>query len=211
MVLPRFYPILDLLVLTARGYSPLDAAAEMLDLGVRLMQFRNKAPFTPAILELLERISERCRQANAVLVVNDRADVAALLEGAGVHLGQEDLTPEHARKVLTGPRLIGYSTHNESQLREAQRQDASYYALGPVFATSTKADADPVIGVDAWKRLRPISTRPLVAIGGITRGNAAAVLEAGADSLAVIGDVFPEEGSRQALQLRLREWLRLTA
>lgn len=211
MTLPRFYPILDLEVLTWRGYTPLDTAVQMLERGVRLMQFRHKKQFTPEILELLGLISEQCRSAGALFVVNDRPDVAALLPATGVHLGQEDLTPRQARRIFSEPRLLGYSTHNESQLRDAQEEPADYYALGPVFGTSTKVNPDPAVGLAEWKRLRGFSARPLVAIGGITRATAAPVLHAGADSLAVISDVYPEEGSRQALDLRLREWLRLTA
>jgi thiamine-phosphate pyrophosphorylase len=105
--------------------------------------------------------------------------------------------------------VIGFSTHNESQLRAAVGEPVDYVALGPVFATGSKANPDPVLGVDELRRLRPISNRDLVAIGGITRATARQVLAAGADSVAVIGDLFPEEGAREELRTRTEEWLRL--
>jgi thiamine-phosphate pyrophosphorylase len=141
-------------------------------------------------------------------VLNDRADLAALLDAA-VHLGQEDLTPEQARRVM-GSSVIGYSTHNEAQLRSSNDQPADYVALGPIFQTLSKRNPDPVVSVLELKRLRSLTERPLVAIGGITRENAAAALAAGADSVAVIGDLCPRDGDRAALKERAREWMRLT-
>ena len=142
-----------------------------------------------------------------LFVVNDRADLAALM-GAALHLGQDDLPPAAARRV-TGPKtLIGFSTHNEGQLRAAQSEPVDYLALGPIFGTVSKHNPDPLVGLDKLRRLRPLTARPLVAIGGITRGNAHDVLSAGADSLAVIGDLFPEDTN---LRARAEEWLRLTA
>jgi thiamine-phosphate pyrophosphorylase len=108
---------------------------------------------------------------------------------------------------VVGPdTTVGFSTHNEEQLRAACNEPADYLALGPIFGTATKENPDPTVGLDELRRLRPLSNRPLVAIGGITRANAIPVLEAGADSVAVIGDLFPENGNIQA---RTKEWLRL--
>jgi thiamine-phosphate pyrophosphorylase len=139
-----------------------------------------------------------------MLVVNDRADLAKLF-GAALHLGQEDLLPAVARRVVGSDAVVGYSTHNEAQLRAACDEPADYLALGPIFGTVTKENPDPTVGLDELRRLRPISARPLVAIGGITRANARQVLEAGADSVAVIGDLFPENGNIRA---RSEEWIR---
>ena len=154
----------------------------------------------------LERISELCRDARALFVVNDRADLAALT-GAALHLGQDDLPPSAARKVVGSETLIGFSTHNESHLRAAAAEPADYLALGPVFGTASKQNPDPTVGLDELRRLRPLTDRPLVAIGGITRANARSVLNAGADSIAIIGDLFPADGN---LRARTQEWVALT-
>jgi thiamine-phosphate pyrophosphorylase len=142
-------------------------------------------------------------QAGALFVVNDRADIAAMV-GAGVHLGQEDLTPADARKVMGKAALIGFSTHNEVQFRAALTEPADYVAFGPIFGTVSKANPDPVVGFDELRHLRPLTSLPLVAIGGITRTTARSVLDAGADSIAVIGDLFPDAGT---IRQRVEEWL----
>src|SRR4029079_11083493 len=137
----------------------------------------------------LERVAELCRDAGVLFVVNDRADLAAIT-GAALHLGQDDLTPSSARRVVGLATLIGFSTHNERQLRAAAAEPANYLALGPIFGTASKQNPDPVVGIDELRRLRPLTDRPLVAIGGITRGNVRSVLAAGADAVAIIGDLF---------------------
>jgi thiamine-phosphate pyrophosphorylase len=138
--------------------------------------------------------------------VNDRADIARLASAA-LHLGQDDLTPTDARRVVSAGTIIGFSTHNERQLREAANEPADYLAFGPIFGTVSKQNPDPVVGVEELRRLRPLTDRPLVAIGGITRANAPDVLAAGADSVAVIGDLFPDDGDIRA---RVEEWIRRT-
>ena len=205
MNLPRFYPILDTGTAARRGVSAIDAAARILEGGARILQFRHKGFWSREIFRELEHVAELCRSAHAPFIVNDRADLARLV-GAGLHLGQEDLPPAAARKIL-GDSLLGFSTHNEAQLREAENEPADYLALGPIFGTVSKANPDPVVGVEGLRRLRPLAKKPLVAIGGITRANARAVLEAGANSVAVIGDLFPEDGGIAA---RVREWLDAT-
>jgi thiamine-phosphate pyrophosphorylase len=137
--------------------------------------------------------------------VNDRADIARLL-GAALHLGQDDLLPSEARRIRGADTPIGYSTHNERQLLAAISQPADYLALGPIFGTASKQNPDPEVGVEELRRLRPLTDRPLVAIGGIARSNALQVIRAGADSVAVIGDLFPESGT---IRSRAREWLDL--
>jgi thiamine-phosphate pyrophosphorylase len=205
--LPAFYPILDTAVAARRGIGLLEASTELLAAGSRILQIRHKGFLSREILETIERISKMCHDAGALFVVDDRADIARLT-GAALHLGQDDLPPSAARKV-TGPDLIvGFSTHNERQLRAAASEPVDYLALGPIFGTATKENPDPVVGLDELRRLRPLTDRPLVAIGGITRDNAGAVLAAGADSVAVIGDLFPEDGN---LRARVAEWLAVTA
>jgi thiamine-phosphate pyrophosphorylase len=205
MRLPRFYPILD----TATLAIPLEVASGiLLEEGAQILQLRHKEHFSREMFDIAGRVATLCRQAGALFVLNDRADLAALLDAA-VHLGQEDLTPEQARRVM-GSAVIGYSTHNEAQLRSSNEQPADYVALGPIFQTLSKRNPDPVVSVLELKRLRSLTDRPLVAIGGITRENADAALAAGADSVAVIGDLCPREGDRAALRERAREWMRLT-
>ena len=202
--LPRFYPILDTEFAARFEVAPVAAAAEILEAGAKILQFRHKSFFSRRTIETLERIAALCRQAGAVLVVNDRADIARVL-GAAVHLGQEDLTPTLARSVAGAETVVGYSTHNQAQLSAAAAEPADYLALGPIFETASKRNPDPVVGVERLRSWRPLSPRPLAAIGGITRANAFRVLEAGADSVAVIGDLFPD------VSRRAKEWLEATA
>jgi thiamine-phosphate pyrophosphorylase len=133
-----------------------------------------------------------------VLILNDRADLAVLAGFDGVHVGQRDLEPEDARRVVGAERMVGVSTHTESQVRAAELSCADYVAIGPAFATGTKADAELVVGLEGVRRARALTTKPLVAIGGITRANARSVIEAGADSVAVISALFaPGESVEQ--------------
>jgi thiamine-phosphate pyrophosphorylase len=207
MGLPSFYPILDTEVAARRGIDPVSAAASILEAGAQILQFRHKGFLSREIFEQMERIAALCREGRALFVVNDRADLAQLM-GAALHLGQDDPPPTAARRV-TGPEtLIGFSTHNERQLRAAQSEPVDYLALGPIFGTGSKHKPDPVVGLDELRRLRPLTERPLVAIGGLTRDNAREALAAGANSLAVIGDLFPQDGN---LRARVEEWLRVTA
>jgi thiamine-phosphate pyrophosphorylase len=201
--LPRFYPILDTEVAARFQVEPVTAAAEILDAGAKILQFRHKGFFSRERVEDIERIAVLCRDAGALFVVNDRVDVARVA-GAAVHLGQEDLTPTLARRVAGDEMAIGYSTHSEAQLRAAAGEPADYLALGPIFETASKRNPDPVVGLERLRLWRSLTPRPLVAIGGITRANAFRVLEAGADSVAVIGDLFPE--ARQ----RAKEWIKAT-
>ena len=126
------------------------------------------------------------------LIMNDRADLCLAADFEGVHVGQEDLSPESVRKIIGPERWLGVSTHNPEQIREADLTSADYLAIGPVFATSSKEKPDPVVGLEGVRRARALTRKPLVAIGGITRANAASVIEAGADSVAVISDLLRE-------------------
>ncbi len=205
-MLPSFYPILDPEIAARHGVDPIAAAEQILEGGATILQFRHKGFFSREVFAQLERVAELCRQAHVLFVVNDRADLAALT-GAALHLGQDDLTPTAARKIVGAKTLIGFSTHNESQLRAAAAEPANYLALGPIFGTASKQNPDPIVGLDELRRLRPLTDRPLVAIGGITRANAQSVLAAGANSVAIIGDLFAENGKVRA---RTEEWVSLT-
>jgi len=207
MKLPAFYPILDTNIAIRRGIEPVHAARQILDAGARILQFRHKGFLSREAFGWLEQIAEITRAAGAVLVVNDRADLAKLFNAA-LHLGQDDLLPSIARRVVGSDTMVGFSTHNETQLRAANEEPADYLALGPLFGTVTKENPDPTVGLDDFRRLRPLSKRPLVAIGGITRANAMQAIDAGADSVAVIGDLFPADGNISA---RTEEWIRITS
>lgn len=204
--LPRLYPILDTEVYEQRGIKVIDAARAVLDAGARIIQFRHKGEFTKGRWEQAQAVRELCRLAGAQFVMNDRVDYASLL-GGGAHLGQDDLPPAAARIVIGPDAMLGFSTHNEKQLREAEKEPVDYIALGPVFSTGSKRNPDPVVGLHELARLRPMVSKPLVAIGGITLENSRAVLDAGADSIAVISALLPEGGDVGALGLRVERWL----
>ena len=205
-MIPRFYPVLDTGVLAAAGL-PLPTAAEaILEAGARILQFRHKSFFSRDIFQSAEAVGKLCRYANALFVVNDRADIAMLLSAA-LHLGQDDLPPAGARRILPPGSIIGFSTHNADQLRAADLEPVDYLAIGPIFATSSKLNPDPVVGLDGLRKLRPLTRKPLVAIGGITRQTAPQVFEAGADSVAIIGDLYPRALTKAALRARAEEWL----
>jgi thiamine-phosphate pyrophosphorylase len=184
---PPLYVILDpdftALPLSQLGVSL--AAA-----GVRLMQLRCKHASAAHMHTLASELASVLQPAGVRLIVNDRADVAALSGASGVHVGQEDLPVEDARRFCVPPLWVGVSTHNLEQLREAEGTSADYIAVGPVFHTGTKANPDPVVGIDFVRKARQLTRKPLVAIGGITLELAAEVYRAGADSLAVINDVI---------------------
>lgn len=205
-MLPKFYPILDPEIAVRHGVDPIAAAEQILEGGATILQFRHKGFFSREVFAQLERVAELCRNAGVLFVVNDRADLAAL-NNAALHLGQDDLTPSAARKVVGAKTLIGFSTHNEAQLRAAAAEPANYLALGPIFGTASKNNPDPIVGLDELRRLRPLTDRPLVAIGGITRANAQSVLAAGVDSVAIIGDLFAED---RTVRARTEEWVSLT-
>jgi len=193
--IPALYAIADRGTLDARGVRVAEFARELHDAGVRLLQYRDKVGGAQEVLRVAAEISAVFDGVEATLILNDRADLAVLAGWSGVHVGQGDLVPEDARRVL-GAGLIGVSTHNEQQvLRVAQDdnfKDADYVAVGPVFGTSTKLDAEPVVGLEGVRRARALTKKPLVAIGGITLRNARSVVDAGADSVAVIGGLFVE-------------------
>src|SRR5580658_1648930 len=147
MTLPTFYPVLD-----ADRVPAVPAAEALLDAGARILQFRHKSFFSRKAFEEASQISELCRHAGALFVVNDRADIAKLL-GAGLHLGQDDLAPTDARRILPAENIIGFSTHNEQQLRAGNLEPVDYLAIGPIFPTRSKPNPDPIVGVDqlrAW-------------------------------------------------------------
>jgi thiamine-phosphate pyrophosphorylase len=208
MTLPRFYPILDTQIAAERGCDAFEAADALTAAGARILQFRHKGVLSRDVFDLAERTASLCARRGVAFVMNDRADVAMLL-ASGLHVGQDDLPPAEARSLLGASRTLGFSTHNETQLRAAAAEPVDYVAFGPVFITASKANPDPVIGISEIARLRPLSARPLVAIGGITRENAPGVLAAGANAVAIIGDLYPSPASPASIARRTAEWLTL--
>lgn len=207
MKLPRIYPILDTASLDARAIPIETAAAAFLEGGAGILQIRHKGHWIRAVFESAKLVARLCRQAGAALVVNDRADFALLLE-AGLHVGQDDLPPRDARRLMGVHAAIGFSSHDSRQLCAAAQEPVDYVALGPIFSTASKRNPDPVVGVEELRRSRPLIAKPLVAIGGITLENAREVLDAGADSVAVIAGLLPPEPSARSLRERMEEWSR---
>ncbi|HTX37374.1 MAG TPA: thiamine phosphate synthase [Bryobacteraceae bacterium] len=211
MNLPRVYPILDTASLTRRTISLEAAAAALLEGGAGILQLRHKGHWSRDLFAGCRQVARLCQEAGVDLIVNDRADFALLL-GAGLHVGQDDLPPREARKLMGPDASIGFSSHNLDQLSAAGGEPVDYVALGPIFQTVSKQNPDPAVGVEELRRLRPLMEKPLVAIGGITLATALEVLAAGADSLAVIGGLLPpldEPGPVHALRQRMEEWQRL--
>ncbi len=185
--LPRLYPILDASCF-ADDRALFRFAEELLSAGVTLLQYRNKQG---SARQMLSQARELRRLAgNTRLIMNDRADLCLAAGFDGVHVGQDDLSPDSVRKIVQKPLWIGVSTHNPEQLRLAGATDADYLAIGPIFQTSSKANPDPVVGLEGVHAARALARKPLVAIGGITRANARSVIDAGADSVAVISDLL---------------------
>ncbi|MCC7185510.1 MAG: thiamine phosphate synthase [Acidobacteria bacterium] len=189
---PRLYPILDIDLLTARGLDPLDVCDVWLDGGIRLIQLRAKGLASGPMLALAEALLSRTRAAGGHLLINDRADIAAMCGADGVHVGQDDLSPGEVRRLIGATAIVGLSTHTDTQVADAVAQPVSYIAIGPVFGTRTKNTGYDAVGLAQVRRAADVAHAagvPLVAIGGITADRAHEVLAAGADSVAVISDL----------------------
>jgi thiamine-phosphate pyrophosphorylase len=243
MKIPRLYAIADGGLLKARGLGLREYAVGLAAAGVSLVQYRHKDSSPQTILRNAAVIAEAFAGSGATLIMNDRADLAVLAGWDGVHVGQEDLSPEDVKTVLAArqnPRLrsetwgtqvgdptraipphgwgtamgedaggiVGLSTHTEAQVAAADAGGADYVAIGPVFATGTKLDASPVVGLEGVRRARALTRKPLVAIGGITRENARSVIEAGADSVALISGLFVKGESAEKVARDFLEILR---
>jgi thiamine-phosphate pyrophosphorylase len=165
--------------------------------GVTLFQYRNKSADSRRVVDEARELKRRLGS-SVRLIVNDRADVCLALDFDGVHVGQDDLSPAGARAVLGPDRWLGVSTHNHDQVVEADQTTADYIAIGPVFGTASKSNPDPVVGLEGVRRARALTRKPLVAIGGITLQNCRSVIDAGADSVAVISALYP--GARKSAQ-----------
>ena len=207
--LPRLYPITDRQL---SGLSHAEQVARFAAGGATFIQLRDKHVSPREFYQEAEAALRVARGRSVRLIINDRADVALALGADGVHLGQDDLLPEAARRLLGDRAIIGYSTHNLAQAQEAALLPIDYLAIGPIYATATKANPDPVVGLDGLRRVREqlASRLPLVAIGGITMENAHVVIDAGADAVAVVGALLsvPDEIERRAAKFFSRLKLR---
>ena len=201
---PRLYPILDAGVLAVRGVSIAEYARVLRAAGITLLQYRDKDGADAAILKNAEAIFDIFAGSGARLIMNDRMDLMLLAGWDGVHVGQTDMAPADVRIVVGDGRVIGVSTHTNEQVRIAAETTADYVAIGPVFATGTKLDAAAVVGLEGVRRARALTSKPLVAIGGITRANARSVIDAGADSVAVISGLL---GDGEAVERVVEDFL----
>src|ERR1035438_7784015 len=206
LVLPRLYVILDSALLTVPVQ---DCAEELADAGVRLLQYRNKTAPAGELLNTSRSLASLLIPLGVSFSVSARADVAVLAGATGIHVGQDDLEVEQARRLVGKELVLGVSTHNTEQFRKAADTSADYVAVGPVFTTSSKANPDPVIGTEFIRQVRDLSDKPIVAIGGITLDNAASVIRAGANCVAVLSDVLraPDRGQRAKQYLETLEQL----
>jgi thiamine-phosphate pyrophosphorylase len=195
---PFLYPIVDVAMVGADAVVPV--IERLTSAGVRLIQLRAKDVSDGALVPLARAALSAAHHGHARLLVNDRVDIARIVEADGVHVGQDDLPPAAARGVLGPGALVGVSTHDLEQLVRAAGDPVDYVAFGPVFPTSTKADHEPVVGLERLRQARARVSVPLVAIGGITRANAAAVTATGVDGLAVISAVLRAPDVGQAVR-----------
>ncbi|MDQ1592030.1 MAG: thiamine-phosphate pyrophosphorylase [Pyrinomonadaceae bacterium] len=203
MNLPKFYPITDTHL---SRLSHAEQVSRLRDGGARFIQLRDKRLAPREFYEATEAALDIARERGVRLIVNDRADIALALGADGVHLGQDDLDPAAARRLLGERFIIGYSTHTVAQAIEAARLPVDYIALGPIYPTRTKENPAPTVGLEALHRVRDAidPTVALVAIGGITRANARATLDAGADSVALISALLdtPDKIIERTKELR---------
>ncbi|MGB9121330.1 MAG: thiamine phosphate synthase, partial [Candidatus Angelobacter sp.] len=212
MPIPPLYPIIDFSCFAAQP-DPIMAivryAEELIAAGATLIQLRDKSqPEQPRRFLSCARELRRVTWDRATLIINDRVDICLAADADGVHLGQDDLSPESARKIFEHvkdgkTRVIGFSTHNLTQVIAADLLPVDYIAIGPVFATGSKANPDPVVGIDGVRQARQATRKPLVAIGGITRQNCSQVKAAGADAVAVISDLLESPAKAVADFLRV--------
>jgi thiamine-phosphate pyrophosphorylase len=201
--LPRIYPITDKLL--ARRESHLSILKDLARGGARIVQVRDKITPPRELLPDLMRCMEFAAGRGMMLIVNDRCDLALSSGASGVHLGQEDLPPDAARAILGEEKVLGFSTHSLPQVKKAQSLPVQYIGFGPVYATSTKKDALPPVGLKRLSRACSGSSVPVVAIGGIGLGQVREVLQSGAASVAVISALMQAENIARQMQRFLEQ------
>lgn len=191
---PRLYAILDMDLLAARSLRLAHIAAGFHAAGVTLVQYRNKQGCAKEMLNDAAMLRDLFAEQDSRLIMNDRADLALLAGLDGVHVGQSDVPPEDARSIVGTGKWVGISTNSAEQVIASDLTSCDYIAYGPIFPTASKINPDPIVGLAGLKAVRALTRKPLVAIGGITRKNCRSVLDAGADSVAVISDLLPAFG-----------------
>ena len=185
------YAVVDAALALDRGYEPVDLARRFLDGGAKLLQLRAKDAPSGQFLDWALAIAEHAAHAGAVVIVNDRADIALMAGAGGVHIGQEDMPAAAVRHLAPSPFIVGLSTHSPAQIAAAAREPVDYLAVGPTFGTRTKDTGYSAVGLELVSEAsRNTAGLPVVAIGGITLANAPSVIEAGASSVAVISDLL---------------------
>ncbi len=199
-MLPRIYPITDVRL---SGLTHTEQVRRLAEGGARLIQLREKTASPREFYESAVEAIAVARTLGVKIIINDRLDIAIAARADGVHLGQDDLLVEEARRLIGPDKIIGFSTHNLKQALEADLLALDYIAIGPVFGTSTKENPDPITGLELVREVKRRVAKPIVAIGGITLERAPSVIEAGADSLAVISDLY----STRDITNRLRAFL----
>lgn len=188
MLLPKIYPITDTRI---SNLSHAEQTRRLIKGGAKLIQLRDKHASSLDFYKDAKEAVKAARRTNTKIIINDRVDMALALEASGVHLGQDDLPPEKAREILGGDAIIGFSTHNEKQAKASLNLPVNYIAVGPVFETETKENTENVVGIEGLKRVREIiGNFPLVGVGGINLKNFQAVLDAGADTVALISEIL---------------------
>ena len=198
-VFPPLYAILD------ADQASGSLTGKLVDAGVRLIQLRDKRASPRVIYDVARQLHESLAPRGVRVIVNDRPDIASMIDAGGVHVGQQDLPVEEARKICGPGRWVGVSTHNLEQFLEAEQTSADYIAVGPIFQTATKENPDPIVGLELLWAARRLTQKPLVAIGGITIESAEDVYRAGADSVAVVQDLVAAEDPAR----RVREYLEI--
>ncbi|HKQ75609.1 MAG TPA: thiamine phosphate synthase [Blastocatellia bacterium] len=186
--LPKLYAITDCQL---SNCTNIEIVRMMLDGGARIIQLRDKEASSRELLEQTRDCLKLTREAGAMLIVNDRADIALTAGADGVHLGQDDMTVADAREMLGEDKIIGLSTHSIDQFRAALETSANYITVGPIYPTTTKENLAPVVGLDLIREAKGLADRPLVAIGGINHERAPEVFAAGADCVAAISALYP--------------------
>jgi thiamine-phosphate diphosphorylase len=189
---PFLYPIIDTELCRRRQIDPVDLCDAFLAGGARMLQLREKERSSSEFLHLADILAQRAKTAAALLIINDRADIARLSGAAGVHVGQDDLSVADVRRLLAEPAIVGLSTHDDRQIKDAIEQQPTYIAVGPIFGTSTKDTGYSARGLELVRSAAGRG-RPVVAIGGLTLDNMLDVVRAGASGIAVIGDLLNDD------------------
>jgi thiamine-phosphate pyrophosphorylase len=204
-VTTRLHAIVDTELAVRAGWTPIDLARAFLDGGVTLIQLRAKQLSSAAFLDLADAAVRLAHSYRANVIINDRADIALLSAAAGVHVGQDDLPPSAARRLLGKEAVVGLSTHTISQIERAVLEPVSYVAVGPVFGSRSKDTGYTAVGLELVGTAAHVAGKlPVVAIGGITLENARSVIDAGATAVAVIGDLLLGDDPRGRTQAFLQ-------